>query len=123
MQRLIEMLGRADYRVIVSMGPQHQEIRLAPNMRGAEFLPQTSVLPLVDLVSTESELIGSIKGLLGDQRLHTPPEADVGAPSGTPGYAPGGRPDPAPGGEPAAGRRTKLTPLAADYSEAGSTLP
>jgi MGT family glycosyltransferase len=52
MQRLIDMLSRWDYRVVVSMGPQHQEIRLAPNMSGAEFLPQTSVLPLVDLVIT-----------------------------------------------------------------------
>ena len=52
MQRLIDMLGRTHYRVIVSMGPQHQEIRLAHNMWGAEFVPQTSVLPLVDLVIT-----------------------------------------------------------------------
>lgn len=52
MQRLIQMLAATHYRVIVSMGPQHQEVRLAPNMWGAEFLPQTSVLPLVDLVIT-----------------------------------------------------------------------
>ncbi|HEY0493373.1 MAG TPA: nucleotide disphospho-sugar-binding domain-containing protein, partial [Candidatus Dormibacteraeota bacterium] len=52
MQRLIEILGKTAYRVIVSMGPQHQEIRLAKNMWGAEFLPQTSLLPLVDLVIT-----------------------------------------------------------------------
>jgi len=52
MGRLIEVLGRADYQVIVSMGPQHQELRLAGNMVGAEFLPQTSVLPRVDLVIT-----------------------------------------------------------------------
>jgi MGT family glycosyltransferase len=52
MGRLIDVLGRTDYQVIVSMGPQHQELRLADNMVGAEFLPQTSVLPLVDLVIT-----------------------------------------------------------------------
>ena len=52
MGRLIEVLGRTDYQVIVSMGPQHQELRLADNMVGAEFLPQTSILPLVDLVIT-----------------------------------------------------------------------
>jgi MGT family glycosyltransferase len=52
MGRLIEVLGRTDYQVIVSMGPQHQELRLAENMAGAEFLPQTSILPLVDLVIT-----------------------------------------------------------------------
>jgi len=52
MGRLIEVLGRTDYRVIVSMGPQHEELHLAGNMVGAEFLPQTSVLPLVDVVIT-----------------------------------------------------------------------
>ncbi len=39
-------------QVIVSMGPQHEELELAPNMVGAEFLPQTSILPTVDLVIT-----------------------------------------------------------------------
>lgn len=52
MGRLIDILGRTEYRVIVSMGPQHEELRLAGNMFGAEFLPQTSLLPLVDLVIT-----------------------------------------------------------------------
>lgn len=52
MTRLIEILGLTDHRIIVSMGPQHRGLRLADNMWGAEFLPQTSVLPLVDLVIT-----------------------------------------------------------------------
>jgi MGT family glycosyltransferase len=52
MGRLIDVLGRTDYEVIVSMGPQHEELSLAGNMVGAEFLPQTSILPLVDLVIT-----------------------------------------------------------------------
>ena len=52
MGRLIDILGRTDHRIIVSMGPQHQELRLHENMVGEEFLPQTSVLPLVDLVIT-----------------------------------------------------------------------
>jgi MGT family glycosyltransferase len=52
MQRLIDTLGQTDYRVIVSMGPQHEELRLADNMVGGEFLPQTRILPLVDLVVT-----------------------------------------------------------------------
>jgi MGT family glycosyltransferase len=52
MQRLIDTLGQTDYRVIVSMGPQHDELRLADNMVGEEFLPQTRILPLVDLVVT-----------------------------------------------------------------------
>jgi UDP:flavonoid glycosyltransferase YjiC (YdhE family) len=34
------------------MGPLHAEIELAPNMAGAEFLPQTSVLPLCQLAIT-----------------------------------------------------------------------
>jgi UDP:flavonoid glycosyltransferase YjiC (YdhE family) len=34
------------------MGPQHEQIKLYDNMVGAEFLPQTSVLPHVDLVIT-----------------------------------------------------------------------
>ncbi|HEY2795412.1 MAG TPA: nucleotide disphospho-sugar-binding domain-containing protein, partial [Micromonosporaceae bacterium] len=39
-------------RYVISKGPLHAEIELAPNMWGAEFVPQTSVLPLVDLVIT-----------------------------------------------------------------------
>ncbi|HEX6713876.1 MAG TPA: nucleotide disphospho-sugar-binding domain-containing protein [Thermoleophilaceae bacterium] len=52
MQRLIDTLAETHYRVIVSMGPQHDELRLAENMVGEEFLPQTRILPLVDLVIT-----------------------------------------------------------------------
>jgi MGT family glycosyltransferase len=52
MQKLIDELADAPYRVIVSMGPQHAELELAPNMAGAEFLPQVSLLPEVDLVVT-----------------------------------------------------------------------
>ena len=52
MRKLIDELADAPYRVIVSMGPQHAELELAPNMAGAEFLPQVSLLPEVDLVVT-----------------------------------------------------------------------
>jgi MGT family glycosyltransferase len=52
MQRLIDMLGSGPYRVIVSTGPRSDELTLASNMVGQEFLPQTSVLPLVDAVIT-----------------------------------------------------------------------
>jgi MGT family glycosyltransferase len=52
MQRLINTLGATEYSVIVSMGPQHEELRLAPNTSGAEFLPQPAILPEVDLVIT-----------------------------------------------------------------------
>jgi MGT family glycosyltransferase len=52
MQKLIDTLGRTDYFVIVSMGPQHHELRLARNMTGEEFLPQPAILPQVDAVIT-----------------------------------------------------------------------
>ncbi|CAL9438079.1 Demethyllactenocin mycarosyltransferase [Streptomyces sp. enrichment culture] len=52
MRRLIASLARTPHRYIVSKGPLHEEIELPPNMWGAEFLPQTRVLPLVDLVIT-----------------------------------------------------------------------
>jgi MGT family glycosyltransferase len=52
MRTLVAELAEAPYRFIVSKGPQAAEFELAPNMVGAEFLPQTSVLPQVDLVIT-----------------------------------------------------------------------
>jgi MGT family glycosyltransferase len=52
MTRLIDVLAGTRHRFIVSLGPQAAALQLADNMAGAEFLPQTSVLPLVDLVIT-----------------------------------------------------------------------
>jgi MGT family glycosyltransferase len=52
MESLVESLGRTPHRYVVSQGPQHAEYELAANMAGEEFLPQTSVLPEVDLVIT-----------------------------------------------------------------------
>jgi MGT family glycosyltransferase len=52
MRSLIGSLAEAPYRVIVSKGPQHAELELADNMFGEEFLPQPSILPIVDLVIT-----------------------------------------------------------------------
>jgi MGT family glycosyltransferase len=52
MQRLVTLLADTPYRYIVSTGPRHDEYALADNMIGAEFLPQTSVLPHVDAVIT-----------------------------------------------------------------------
>ncbi len=52
MRSLIATLAEAPYRVVVSMGPQHAELELAPNMTGEEFLPQASILPQVELVIT-----------------------------------------------------------------------
>jgi len=52
MNRLTEVLGKTKHRYIVSMGPQHTQINLASNMVGAQFLPQTKIIPQVDLVIT-----------------------------------------------------------------------
>ncbi|MFE6099625.1 glycosyltransferase [Streptomyces laurentii] len=52
MRRVIGVLAGTPHRYLVSKGPLHEEIELPPNMWGAEFLPQTSILPLVDLVIT-----------------------------------------------------------------------
>jgi UDP:flavonoid glycosyltransferase YjiC (YdhE family) len=52
MKRLVEVLAETKHRYIVSRGPRHSEYELAANMWGAEFLPQTQMLPLVDLVIT-----------------------------------------------------------------------
>ncbi|GIH68763.1 glycosyltransferase [Sphaerimonospora thailandensis] len=52
MRRVISVLGRTPHRYIVSKGPLHEEIELAPNMWGAEFVPQTKIIPMVDLVIT-----------------------------------------------------------------------
>jgi MGT family glycosyltransferase len=52
MKRLVAVLAATPHRFIVSKGPQHDAYELAPNMWGAEFLPQTKIVPLVDLVIT-----------------------------------------------------------------------
>jgi MGT family glycosyltransferase len=52
MERLVDGLAGTSHRYVVSKGPQHTEFELAANMIGAEFLPQVSVLPHVDLVIT-----------------------------------------------------------------------
>jgi MGT family glycosyltransferase len=52
MRGLIAALADSPYRVIVSKGPQHEELELPDNMTGEEFLPQTSILPHVDAVIT-----------------------------------------------------------------------
>ena len=52
MRRVINCLSATPHRYIVSKGPLHDEIELAANMAGAEFLPQTSIIPVCDLVIT-----------------------------------------------------------------------
>ena len=52
MRRLVAVLGRTHHRYIVSKGPLADEYELPSNMWGAAQVPQTNVLPLVDLVIT-----------------------------------------------------------------------
>jgi DNA-binding transcriptional regulator PaaX len=52
MTRLVGVLADTPHRYIVSKGPRHAEIELAANMWGADVVPQTNVLPHVDLVIT-----------------------------------------------------------------------
>ena len=52
MRRLVEELAESPHRFVVSKGPQHGLFELADNMTGAEFLPQTRILPEFDLVVT-----------------------------------------------------------------------
>ncbi|MEU2614288.1 nucleotide disphospho-sugar-binding domain-containing protein [Micromonospora sp. NPDC007271] len=52
MRRVIDSLAKTPHRYIVSKGPLHAEIELADNMWGAEFLPQTKIIPQADLVIT-----------------------------------------------------------------------
>jgi MGT family glycosyltransferase len=50
MRRLVDVLGTTRHRFIVSKGPQADQITLPANMVGAQMLPQTKVIPQVDLV-------------------------------------------------------------------------
>ncbi len=52
LQRLVDIFAATPYRLIVSKGPQHELLQLADNMVGEEFLPQTKVLPQIELVIT-----------------------------------------------------------------------
>src|ERR1700712_108645 len=50
MQRLVDVLGTTRHRFIVSKGPQADRITLADNMVGEQMVPQTKIIPQVDLV-------------------------------------------------------------------------
>jgi MGT family glycosyltransferase len=52
MRRLVDVLSRTPHRYIVSTGPRGDELDLPDTMWGGARLPQTSILPLVDLVIT-----------------------------------------------------------------------
>ena len=52
MRRLVDVLGRTPHRYIVSKGPRADEFELPDNMWGEARVPQTSIMPEVDLVIT-----------------------------------------------------------------------
>jgi MGT family glycosyltransferase len=52
MRRLVSVLADTPHRYVVSKGPLADEYGLADNMWGAAQVPQTKVLPLVDLAIT-----------------------------------------------------------------------
>ena len=52
MKRLVAILAKSPHKFIVSKGPFHEKYELADNMWGQRSVPQTKVLPLVDLVIT-----------------------------------------------------------------------
>jgi UDP:flavonoid glycosyltransferase YjiC (YdhE family) len=52
MRQLVDALAQVRCRVVVSKGPLHDQLALPDGMVGAEFLPQVSVLPEVDIVIT-----------------------------------------------------------------------
>ncbi len=52
MKRLVAVLGSTHHRFIVSKGPLADEFDLPSNMWGEAQVPQTNVLPLVDLIIT-----------------------------------------------------------------------
>jgi MGT family glycosyltransferase len=52
MRRLVDVLGRTPHRYIVSKGPRAGDFDLPDNMWGEARVPQTSIIPLADLVIT-----------------------------------------------------------------------
>jgi MGT family glycosyltransferase len=52
MRRLVDVLARTPHRYLVSKGPRADELDLPDSMWGEARVPQTSILPLVDLVIT-----------------------------------------------------------------------
>ncbi|XP_075588217.1 NDP-glycosyltransferase YjiC isoform X2 [Dermatophagoides farinae] len=52
MKKLVNELSKSSHKFIISMGPLNDQYQLADNMWGQAFVPQTNVIPLVDLVIT-----------------------------------------------------------------------
>lgn len=52
MKRLVGILRKSPHRFIVSRGPNWDKYELADNMWGEKFLPQLSILPVIDMIIT-----------------------------------------------------------------------
>lgn len=52
MKRITSLLAKTSHRYVVSKGQRGEEYDLPENCWGENFLPQTAILPLVDLVIT-----------------------------------------------------------------------
>ena len=52
MQRVIDSLDQTPHRVIVSMGPLHEQLTLGERMWGEQFVPQTAIVPQCDVMIT-----------------------------------------------------------------------
>jgi len=52
MTRVTAILGKSEHKFIVAKGPLHDKYDLPDNMWGQQFVPQTAILPVVDLVVT-----------------------------------------------------------------------
>ena len=52
MKRIVSVLAKTNHKYIVSKGPRADEYELPENCWGEGFLPQTRILPLVDMVIT-----------------------------------------------------------------------
>src|SRR5699024_5306753 len=51
-KRLLEAISVTNHKYIVSKGPRHKEFDLPSNAWGDRYLPQTKLIPQVDLVIT-----------------------------------------------------------------------
>ena len=52
MQRVIDSLDHTPHRVIVSMGPLHNQLKLGERMWGEQFVRQTAIVPQCDVMIT-----------------------------------------------------------------------
>ncbi len=55
MQRVTTVLAKTAHKYIVSKGPRHDQYELPENMWGNQYLPQTKIVPFMNLVITHGE--------------------------------------------------------------------